>query len=69
PEAGGTGVLDLASVPFEQLGFRTDLSPQAYPTFTREVLYSVPFVLTMVPPFLLAISKATAGNRQEEGES
>ena len=67
-EAGGTGVLYLASVPFEQLGFRTDLSPQAYPTFTREFLYSVPFILTMFPPFLLAVSKATAGKRQEEGE-
>jgi len=67
-EAGGTGVLYLASVPFDQLGFRTDLSPQAYPTFTREFLYSVPFILTMFPPFLLAVSKATAGNRQEGGE-
>lgn len=67
-EAGGTGVLYLASVPFEQLGFRTDLSQAAYPTFTREFLYSVPFVLTMFPPFLLAVSKATARNRQEEGE-
>lgn len=67
-EAGGTGVLYLASVPFEELGFRTDLSRTPYPNFTREFLYSVPFVLTMFPPFLLAVSKATAGNRQEESE-
>ena len=67
-EAGGTGVLYLASVPFEQLGFRTDLSQTAYPNFTREFLYAVPFVLTMFPPFLLAVSKATAGNRQEDSE-
>lgn len=58
-EAGGTSVLYLASVPFEQLGFRTDLETAAYPTFTKEFLYAVPFVLTMVPPFLLAVSKAT----------
>jgi len=65
-EAGGTGVLYLASVPFEQLGFRTDLSREAYPTFTKEFLYSVPFVLTMFPPFLLAVSKATSGNRHPD---
>jgi Fe-S-cluster-containing dehydrogenase component len=67
-EAGGTGVLYLASVPFEQLGFRTDLSQTPYPTFTRDFLYSVPFVLTLFPPFLLAVSKATAGNRPQDSE-
>jgi Fe-S-cluster-containing dehydrogenase component len=67
-EAGGTGMLYLASVPFDQLGFRTDLSRTAYPTFTKEFLYSVPFVLTMFPPFLLAVSKATRGNRTEAEE-
>jgi Fe-S-cluster-containing dehydrogenase component len=67
-EAGGTGLLYLASVPFEQLGFRTDLSQTPYPTFTRDFLYAVPFVLTLFPPFLLAVSKATAGNRQQDSE-
>lgn len=59
-EVGGTNVLYLASVPFGQLGFRTDLGTQAYPSFTSEFLYAVPFVLTVVPPFLLALSKASA---------
>ena len=67
-EAGGTGLLYLASVPFEQLGFRTDLSQTPYPTFTRDFLYAVPFVLTLFPPVLLAVSKATAGNRQQDSE-
>lgn len=67
-EAGGTGLLYLASVPFDQIGFRTDLSEAAYPTFTREFLYSVPFVLTMFPPFLLALNKATSGIRSEQPE-
>jgi formate dehydrogenase iron-sulfur subunit len=53
-------------VPFEQLGFRTDLSRDAYPTFTKEFLYAVPMVLTLLPPFLLGISRATRG--REEGE-
>ncbi|NNK49180.1 MAG: 4Fe-4S dicluster domain-containing protein [Gemmatimonadetes bacterium] len=68
-EAGGTGLLYLASVPFDQLGFRTDLSRESYPTFTREFLYAVPFVLTMFPPFLFAVSRATAGYRQEDPEA
>jgi formate dehydrogenase iron-sulfur subunit len=65
-EAGGTSALYLASVPFDQLGFRTDLSREAYPTFTKEFLYAVPMVLTLLPPFLLGISRATRG--REEGE-
>lgn len=65
-EAGGTAALYLASVPFDQLGFRTDLSREAYPTFTKEFLYAVPMVLTLLPPFLLGISRATRG--REEGE-
>lgn len=67
-EAGGTGLLYLASVPFDQLGFRTDLSRAAYPTFTREFLYAVPFILTMFPPFLLAVSRATARHRPDDSE-
>lgn len=62
-EAGGTSWLYLASVPFEELGFRTDLGTSAYPDLTREFLYAVPFVLTVVPPFLLALSRSS---RKEE---
>ncbi len=58
-EAGGTSWLYLASVPFDQLGFRTDLGTTPYPDLTREFLYAVPFVLTVIPPFLLALSKAS----------
>jgi len=65
-EAGGTSVLYLSSVPFDQIGFRTDLSQAAYPTFTKEFLYAVPMVLTLVPPFLLGLSRATRGREEEE---
>jgi len=58
-EVGGTGWLYLASVPFEQLGFRADLGTTPFPTYTREFLYAVPVVLTVVPPFLLALSRAS----------
>ncbi len=58
-EAGGTSVLYLAAVPFEELGFRTDLGTTAYPIYTKEFLYAVPLVLTLAPPFLLALSRAS----------
>ena len=48
-EVGGTSLLYLASVPFEQLGFRTDLGTTPVPQYTKEFLYGVPIVLTVVP--------------------
>jgi len=54
-EAGGTGVLYLSAVPFEQLGFPADLSTTPYSQLTQISLAAVPFILTLAPPFLLAI--------------
>ena len=67
-EVGGTSVLYLASVPFDQLGFRTDLGTTPYPDFTRDFLYAVPFVLTLFPPFLLALSKASEARSTAQDE-
>ena len=58
-EVGGTGFLYLSPVPFEQIGFRTDLGSVAYPKLTQDFLYGVPIVLTLWPAFLLALSNAT----------
>ena len=41
-EAGGTSWLYLASVDFDQLGFRTDLGERPYPAYTEAALRSVP---------------------------
>ena len=60
-EVGGTSWLYLSAVPFEQIGFRTDIATTAYPTYTKEFLYAVPLVLTLVPPFLLGLRRATGG--------
>jgi ferredoxin len=54
-EAGGTGVLYLSAVPFERLGFRTDIGTDAYPNLTWTFLSSVPFVLMLWPPFLMGL--------------
>jgi Fe-S-cluster-containing dehydrogenase component len=54
-EVGGTGWLYLAAVPFDQLGFRTDLGNTPYPEYTREFLYSVPVVFFGLPTFLVGL--------------
>ena len=41
-EVGGTSVLLLSSVPFEQFGYRTDLSKDALPVLTYRVLSRIP---------------------------
>jgi Fe-S-cluster-containing dehydrogenase component len=64
-EVGGTGYLYLASVPFEQLGFRTDLESVPYPELSKDYLYAVPIVLTLWPAFLLALHNATKKEEEE----
>ena len=58
-EVGGTGVLYLASVPFEELGFRTDLGTTAYPEYNKQFLYSVPAVLILWPALMLGLRSAS----------
>ena len=60
-EVGGTGYIYLSAVPFDQIGFRTDLGNTPYPEYTKEFLYAVPMVLFGVPAFLLGLN-ALAGN-------
>ncbi|MDY6842909.1 MAG: 4Fe-4S dicluster domain-containing protein, partial [Thermodesulfobacteriota bacterium] len=55
-EVGGTGYLYLSSVPFDQIGFKTDLGTIAYPKFSTGFLYSVPIVLLLWPAFLMGVS-------------
>ncbi len=66
-EVGGTSWLYLAAVPFSQLGFRTDLGEEGYPTLTREFLYGVPVVLTVLPALLLGLHKATSSRDADDG--
>lgn len=52
---GSTGWLYLSAVPFEELGFQTDLGNTPYPEFTRDFLYGVPVVLFGMPALLLGL--------------
>ena len=62
---GGTGWTFLSPVPFEQLGFRTDLGITAYPEYTKEFLYAVPVILALWPPMLWAVSLALKEAEEE----
>jgi len=66
-EVGGSGWLYLSSVPFEQIGFRTDLGTIPYPELTKGFLYGVPIVLLLWPTFLLGISHANGGKTSKGG--
>ncbi len=67
-EVGGTGWLYLSAVPFEQLGFRTDLGTTPYPEFTRDFLYAVPVVLFAVPALLYGMRLLSDDDGPEIGE-
>jgi formate dehydrogenase iron-sulfur subunit len=44
-EAGGTSVLYLSSVPFDEIGFKTGLKSDPYPALTWDVLSKLPNVV------------------------
>jgi Fe-S-cluster-containing dehydrogenase component len=63
-EAGGTNWLYITDVPFDKLGFRTDLGPTSPPELTRTALAAVPIVLTLWPPLLMGLY--TFSKRRDE---
>jgi formate dehydrogenase iron-sulfur subunit len=65
-EVGGTAWLYISPVPFEELGFRTDLGTTSYPERTRDFLTAVPLVLVAWPAMLLALRRATAPQEEPE---
>jgi formate dehydrogenase iron-sulfur subunit len=65
-EVGGTGVLYLSSVPFEEFGFRNDLGTVAYPEYNKTFLYSVPAVLILWPAFLLGLNNASIERNKKQ---
>jgi formate dehydrogenase iron-sulfur subunit len=54
-EVGGTSILYLSGVPFEQLGFKTQLQQSALPTLTWNALSKVPGVISVGGVFLAGI--------------
>ena len=54
-EVGGTSWMYITDIPFERLGFSTELGTYAYSSLTQASLAAVPFVLTLWPPLLMGI--------------
>ena len=65
-EVGGTGVLYISSVPFEELGLRNDLGTTAYPEYNKTFLFADPVVLVLWPAFLLGLRNAVMGRMKNE---
>jgi formate dehydrogenase iron-sulfur subunit len=63
-EAGGTSVLFLSPVPFEELGFRTDLRQSPLPELTQAALGKVPGIASVGGSLLFGIWWIT--HRREE---
>ena len=69
---GGSGTMYLSAVPFEQLGFRTDLGTTPYPEHTSGFLYGVPLVFVLWPSILIGLNylaedRNKEKNHEEEG--
>lgn len=64
-EAGGTSVMYLSAVPFEQLGLNTGLDKKPYPELTQEYLHNIVLVDLFFPIFLLGMSYAVKGREKE----
>lgn len=63
-EVGGTSILYISSVPFENLGFRTSLQASPLPQLTWNALSKIPGVVTVGGAMLFGIWWIT--NRREE---
>jgi len=63
-EVGGTGWLYISAVPFEQIGFKTDVGTTAYPEYTKSFLYAEPIILILLPAFFTVI--ASLAKAEEE---
>lgn len=70
-EAGGTSVLYLSSVPFEDLGFQTELQGSPYPRLTWNILSRLPNVVSIAGVLLCGIWWITSRRAQvqDAGES
>jgi len=68
-EAGGTGVLYLSPVPFNELGFKTLIQKSSYPELSKGFLYSVPSIFVLWPAILLGIYDATKNKQPKTIEN
>ena len=63
-EAGGSNVIVLASVPFEQLGFIPQIPKQPLPSYTMKAMEQIPTVVSMGGLFLTGMYWLTKRKNQ-----
>lgn len=67
-EVGGTSWVYTAAVPFEQLGFRTDLGTTPYPKLSKGYLTNIAVIDLVVPALLLGIGYAAKRKKLIDGQ-
>lgn len=68
-EAGGTAFMYLSPVPFEELGFNTNIQNSSYPELSKGFLYAVPSIFVLWPMILKGIQEATKNNAKKSDEN
>lgn len=58
-EVGGTSWVYVAAVPFEQIGFKSDVGTVPYPKLTKGFLTNIAVIDLVIPTLLLGIGYAT----------
>ena len=68
--AGGTSYMYLSAVPFDEIGLPTDLGDSPFPAYTKEFLYSVPFIFFGLPSLLIGLNLLAERKKtiEEEGD-
>lgn len=67
-EAGGTSVMYLSAVPFEQIGLNTAIDKKPYPELVQEYLHNILLVDLFFPIFLVGMSYALKGREKETAD-
>jgi len=68
-EVGGSSWLYLSDRPFDEIGLRTDLGVHGFAELTQASLAAVPFVITLWPPFLMALHTFSKRRESAAGAS
>lgn len=67
-EAGGTAIIYLSPVPFDEIGFKTNIQKKSYPALTKGFISSIAPVDILLPAVLLGIHEATKSRTKSEEE-
>jgi len=65
-EVGGTSWVYISAVPFEQIGFRTDLGTTPYPKLSKGFLTNIAVIDLVVPALLLGIGYAAKKKNEKD---